>query len=74
MNLKQLIKEVERLNKNVRDSTRLLQGNCTYCEELTGKLKGIKQTVEAVDKEYGLSVYVNVDKDWQTLKKLLGVK
>ncbi len=60
-NLKQLIKEVEKLRKVATD---------TYDNFY---LKGIKQTVEAVDKRIDF-IWDDDDEDWQTLKKLLGVK
>jgi len=65
MNLKELINEVEsKYNKD-----RLL--NFITSE----RIKGIKQTVEAVDKDMML---IDIDddsiKDWQKLKKLLSVK
>ncbi len=62
MNLKQLIKEVERLNKFVKldDPMANLQRERLY---------GIKQTVEAVDKFKMFG-----SPDWQKLKDLLGLK
>ena len=62
MNLKQLIKEVERIEEETKDHY--------YVDE---KLQGIKQTVEAVDKQFGMR-YLFIYKDWQKLKKLLEVK
>ena len=66
MNLKQLIKEVEKLRKVATD---------TYDNFY---LKGIKQTVEAVDKDTTGVMWDNMSeeyhKDWQKLKKLLEVK
>ncbi len=72
MNLKQLIKEVERL-KHISNHPL----NYTVDKVSTARitLLAIKQTVEAVDKDMML---IDIDddsiKDWQTLKKLLGVK
>ena len=74
MNLKELIKEVEELKKEIKehDGTGAKYG-----------LKKIKQTVEAIAElkmfnKYGtkVSFYTSVGEfeDWQTLKKLLGVK
>jgi len=77
MDLKELIKEVKLIN-DINPRT----------EYSIGKLKGIKQTVEAVDKVFRGMVTKGKDKDtyfrlfkdidilgdWQKLKKLLGVK
>ena len=65
MNLKDLIMEVERLNKK-------LFGNKLYgCPVTKGQLKAIKQTVEAVEKQ---GITREDYEDWQKLKKLLGLK
>ena len=71
MKINDLIKEVERLKKRVLD-------NCEYYgyRDDVGKLKGIKQTVEAVDESKGFfmdSDYKQLHKDWKKLKKLLGI-
>ncbi len=71
MNLKQLIKEVERLiwlKSQQKFNTRLW---ILY----DFALKKIKQTVEAVDKSFGFALANKLKiKDWQKLKKLLGIK
>ena len=73
MNLKELIKEVERLNNNI-DKDRLT----STISKL--KLESIKQTVEVVDNLVPMRLaqeFVKPDdelKDWQTLKKLLGIE
>ncbi len=80
MNLKQLIKEVERLLCEKGDIEKqfkhLPKGKCAYVQKL--QLLGIKQTVEAVDNmmvnKWWLNKTTNEMKDWQTLKKLLGLK
>jgi len=59
MNLKELINEVERLKRNSKPSD--------FSEV---SLCWIKQTVEAVDKD----IKILFSKDWQKLKKLLGLK
>ena len=66
MNLKDLIKEVERLNKELKEN------ETTVIYE---KLDSIKQTVEAVD-DYMFEDYYEEEaiEDWQTLKNLLGLK
>ncbi len=79
MNIKQLIKEVENL---IDDCP-----NWKDCEcENAIQLQAIRKTVEAVDiylilglREQGLILDYDMEmrenyKDWQTLKKLLGVK
>lgn len=90
MNLKQLIKEVERLSNSLKqyyvkviiDNERLKMGDVVALRGAgdddiwKNQLKGIKQTVEAIQHkvyfEYGLPELEF--KDWQKLKKLLGVK
>ncbi len=71
MNLKSLIKEDERLykdNAGLRMKDQMFKRN-SYV------LSGIKKAVEAVDDmEIGMALYKNQRKDWQKLKKLLGVK
>ena len=99
MNIKQLIKEVERLNNRLiycRDEIEYLKikSNISYVmqkdmitsleleiRDIKNKLQGIKQTVEAVDKYViagcVISEFENdIDntREWQTLKKLLGIK
>ncbi len=68
--LKSLIKEVERLNKN--------KDNKRWKIAIVSKLQGIKQTVEAFDNmmvnKWWLNKTTNEMKDWQTLKKLLEIK
>ncbi len=71
MNIKQLIKEVEGLNI-LMNNYRPPLSDSYY--EMLGRLKGIKQTVEAVDNITGFEINWFDLKDWQTLKKLLGVK
>jgi len=71
--LKELIKEVEILKKVIRDTHRGL----SFAEE--AELKGIKQTVETVDK-----IFMDNPKDiilreydcldWDKLKQLLNIK
>ena len=75
--MKELIKEVKRLNKRIElhKKTKL----CTT-EQLVikgidcGKLEGIKQTVEAVDNHMLHTLSSGSLKDWQKLKKLLEIK
>ncbi len=75
MNLKQLIKEVERLNEEL-DNAKTVR----HRERIGFGLLKIKQTVEAVDtwlKIKDISAFElgqQSMKDWQTLKKLLGLK
>lgn len=71
MNLKQLIKVVEGLNKHRVHYYITAEGHrvCFKCYAL----KKIKKTVEAVD-NHKTVVFLSQDKDWQKLKKLLGVK
>ncbi len=65
--LKSLIKEVEFLNA--------YEDNHTIKHEAELVLQGIKQTVEAVDNvELMQGFTLQEFKDWQTLKKLLGIK
>ena len=67
MNLKELIKEVEELKKIIIES----DIDLPHCN---GKLKGIKQTVEAVDNaQFGCSSQEDT-KVWWQLKELLGLK
>ena len=66
MNLKELIKEVEKYNECYLPENRLWY-------------KGTKQTVEAVDNSFIVEDKWSIKreeilKDWQKLKKLLGVK
>ncbi len=61
MNLKELIRDVERLNK------------AEQSERIFYRLQGIKQTVEAVDNIKTL-YFLEQEIDWQKLKKLLGLK
>ena len=67
--LKQLIKEVECL---------IDYAKIPEFEKSIAELRGIKQTVEAVENmmvnKWWLNKTTNEMKDWQTLKKLLGVK
>ena len=68
MNLKELIKEVESLQYNQKQGFNMPTAT---------QLKGIKQTVEAIDNEYGFIIRKYNDRGtsyWQTLKKLLGLK
>ena len=69
MNLKSLIKEVELLKK---------ENDFYGIKEDDSQLKGIKQTVEAVNKFVTYDWYApcgtDESKDWQKLKKLLGLK
>ena len=70
MNLKQLIKEVERLKP---------KADTPHFEVVVNAIKysGIKQTVEAVDRLPSFVKYQvtqEFDEDWQKLKELLGVK
>ena len=70
MNIKELIEEVERLKETKRKNRGGTLYN--YCRI---KLRGIKQTVEAVDKDFVVVVQgVKKVRDWLMLKKLLGVK
>ena len=72
MNLKELIKEVETLKRNEKDFKNTL--GIAVTESL---LQGIKQTVEAVDifmYNYFISKDDEDNRDWQKLKKLLGIK
>ena len=71
MNLKELIKEVERLEYD-RNTTH----NVLERVNIERQLRGIKQTVEAVDKLLGQQFQYDPDdlKDWQKLKELLGLK
>ena len=69
--LKSLIKEVENL---IDDCP-----NWKYCEcENAIQLQAIRKTVEAVENmmvnKWWLNKTTNEMKDWQTLKRLLGVK
>ena len=70
MNLKDLIKEVERLNKwddNDNDKN----------EDNNNQLQGIKQTVEAEEpliKKAWDNMTFNEREEYKTLKKLLGIK
>ncbi len=79
MNLKELIKEVERLKERLDDirSYKWLIPNEEKKEkdEIVSKLLGIKQTVEAVEDCFYLTELKGNGntKDWQTLKKLLGL-
>ena len=73
MNVKELILEVERLSGEInRTKHKGWRGNRAKSFE---KLRGIKQTVEAVDKHITLLCFNSLQekKDWQELKKLLGV-
>jgi len=83
MNLKELIKEVERLKKRYKQlSNKQTYGHYGITEldqlefqSVDGKIEGIKQTVETVDCKLVEFVDDYDDKvDWQQLKKLLGVK
>ena len=66
MNLKELIKEVERLQKEMKDI-----GSFPTFE----KLEGIKQTVEAVHHKFKPRCIVDREyQDWQTLRELLGLR
>ena len=70
--LKQLIKEVESLIEYAKIPE--------FKKECLFELKGIKQTVEAVYNQFQIRENKQCDlgiqwfKDWQSLKKLLGVK
>ncbi len=70
MNLKELIKEVERLRQEVFEIGNSEDDKRAYLN--VGKRRGIKQTVEAVD-VFTLMSFEEA-KDWQKLKKLLGLK
>ena len=70
MNLKELIKEVEMLNKVINKKGVIDKLLLRPIMEIN-KLQGIKQTVEAVD---NINMFSKKFKDWQKLKKLLGVK
>ena len=68
--LKSLIKEVERLNKIVRNPKH-------KCFQIAvAQLRAIRKTVEVVDNDFDLmgEGFDEHKKDWQTLKKLLGIK
>ena len=71
MNLKELIKDVERL-KIKKEIHNISITSSDY------KLQGIKQTVEAVNKFVTYDWYApcgtEESKDWQKLKELLGLK
>ena len=85
--IKELIKEVESLNDNIR-----VIGDSSKCYSDITKLEGIKQTAEAVNdlmKDYDSELPIGIMyahwyrqsvklqnklKDWQTLNKLLGLK
>ena len=71
MNLKELRKEIERLQKNIRDCEAAEWSSLNY----DIKIKGIKQTVEAVDKEFGKYIenYAQLE-EWQKIKELLDIK
>ena len=72
MKLKELIKDVERLKEKQKELP--MGEGWLKCNDI---LFGIKQTVEAVDRfeiAEGCGVCVRVEKDWQKLKKLLGLK
>ena len=64
MNLKELIEEVEDLQK------------IGFLPSAHQQLKGIKQTVEAVDNDLWIDSKIQgfEYKDWQKLKELLGLK
>ncbi len=72
MSLKQLIKEAERLK------TASVDKNACIRYEAKLQLHSIKQTVEAVDCGLDYTIAYSLDekwqKEWQKLKKLLGVK
>lgn len=75
MNLKQLIREVEKLQKL---RVKAFKDNPEYWVKYDNIIGGVKMTVEAVDKLIGVLVedindFPNV-KDWNKLKKLLGLK
>jgi len=65
MGLKELIKDVEEMKAELL--------SLTYGIRYKWKLRGIKQTVEAVDNEYTFGL-LNQIKEWKKLKELLGVK
>ena len=77
MNLKELIKEVERLMDNYKLGSKNEYPAITPLPE---QIIGIKQTVEAVDVWFKIKDMSAFElgqqgmKDWQTLKKLLGIK
>ncbi len=67
--LKSLIKEVERLKEQYK-----VCFNSNELKIIRAEIQGIKQTVEAVDNITGFEINWFDLKDWQTLKRLLGVK
>jgi len=73
--LKSLIKEVERLKLKV-GSDLFKSNHYSDWKEYSRKLQGIKQTVEVVDNDFDLmgEGFDEHKEDWQTLKKLLGIK
>lgn len=77
MKLEELRKEIERLQKNIRDceaaewSSLKFQLNLNYYDI---KIKGIKQTVEAVDFIFKIRNLDNLEYvTWQKIKKLLEI-
>ena len=73
MNIKQLIKEVESCQYQLKDDN-ISRG---YTSTYANILQGIKQTVEAADDficDDCITLPIRNRKDWQTLKKLLGIK
>lgn len=71
MSLKDLIKEVERLNHRIRYA----KGTVFHKEVLKEKLQSIKQTLEAVDKSELMRRFSRTEDtyDWDKLKELLEV-
>ncbi len=75
MNIKELIEEVERLKEQYK-----VCFNSNELKIIRAEIQGIKQTVEAVVNSpnyFVVTKYNNGNeyyKDWQTLKKLLGLK
>lgn len=71
MNLKELIKEIEQMQEDIKY---LIEHFDDDYYKIKGKLEGIKQTVEAVDKIPFFNIMPEHDlTDWQKLKKLLNI-
>ena len=69
MNLKELIKDVERLKE-----LKKYECTCSICYDKDNKLEGIKQTVEVMLPYIEVDENHELDNNWQKLKKLLGLK
>ena len=79
MNLKELIKEVEKFKSNLESGGGCC---CSQCQDDRSKFETIKQTVEVVQPflylffrvDVGHPEFIQDKKDWQKLKGLLGLK